>query len=97
MAEKMQKSFRENVDPVNKRNCKKTSGIYLMEHINCSGILVECGFLSNKAEEALLMQETYRQQAAEAIVQGILDWKNLQIEKPQPLPAQDRSDEPRAE
>ena len=72
-------------------------GDYYILTLGMPSVLVECGFLSNKAEEALLMQETYRQQAAEAIVQGVLDWKNLQIEKPQPLPAQDRSDEPRAE
>ena len=72
-------------------------GDYYILTLGVPSVLVECGFLSNKAEEALLMQETYRQQVAEAIVQGILDWKNLQIEKPQPLPAQDRSDEPRAE
>ena len=50
--------------------------------------------VGGKRLRPMLMQETYRQQAAEAIVQGILDWKNLQIEKPKPLPAQDRSDEP---
>jgi len=72
-------------------------GDYYILTLGVPSVLIECGFLSNKAEEALLMQETYRQQVAESIVQGVVLWKNLQIEKPQPLPAQDRSDEPTAE
>jgi len=72
-------------------------GDYYILTLGIPSVLVECGFLSNKAEEALLMQDVYRQQAAEAIVHGVLDWENLQIEKPSPLPAQDRSGEPTAE
>lgn len=72
-------------------------GDYYILTLGIPSVLVECGFLSNKAEEALLMQETYRQQIAEAIVQGIMDWQNLKIEKPKPLPAQDRSEEPTTE
>ena len=60
LAEEMQTSFRENVNPDNKRKCKKTSGVYLMEHINCSGILIECGFLSNAKEEEHLRNPEYQ-------------------------------------
>jgi len=80
-----------------KRERPALGGDYYILTLGVPSVLVECGFLSNKAEEALLMQETYRQQIAEAIVQGVMDWQRLQIEKPQPLPAQDRSDEPTAE
>ena len=72
-------------------------GDYYILTLGIPGALVECGFLSNKAEEELLMQETYRQQVAEAIVQGVLNWHRLEIEKPQPLEAVDRSGEPTAE
>lgn len=60
LAEKLQTSFRINLNPQNKRQIKKSSGVYLMEHINCPGVLIECGFLSNQSEEALLRDNTYQ-------------------------------------
>ena len=40
------------------------SSIYLMKHIRCPAILVECGFLSNPTECALLQQTDYRLKTA---------------------------------
>lgn len=60
LAEYMQGTMRKYLDADNKRQCKKTSGIYLMEHINCPGILIECGFLSNPGEEAKLRNSCYQ-------------------------------------
>ena len=59
--------------------------------------LVECGFLSNREEEQRLLEEGYRQRVAEAIAQGIMDWQGIEMEKPQPLAATDRSGEERGE
>jgi len=42
------------------RSCKKSSGVYLMDHISQPGILIECGFLSNPTEEAKLRQPEYQ-------------------------------------
>lgn len=42
------------------REAKKAQGIYLMEHITCPGILIECGFLSNLQEEAKLRSGEYQ-------------------------------------
>lgn len=42
------------------RKEKNADGIYLMEHISCPGVLVECGFLSNPNEEALLRTADYQ-------------------------------------
>lgn len=60
LADKLQTAFRETLNPINHRQPKKISGVYLMEHINCSGVLIECGFLSNSQEEAKLRDETYQ-------------------------------------
>ena len=60
LAEKLQSSFRDNLNPTNKRPIKRSSGVYLMEHTNCPGVLVECGFLSNPEEEAKLRNHTYQ-------------------------------------
>lgn len=48
------------INPGSKRECKPASGIYLMEHIQKPGILVECGFLSNPEEEAKLRIGEYQ-------------------------------------
>lgn len=68
-------------------------GDYYILTLGIPGVLVECGFLSNRAEEEKLMQEDYRQIVAQAIVQGVVDWQMLEMEKPQPLEAVDRSTE----
>lgn len=60
LAENLQTAFREKISSANKRQVKKASGVYLMEHINCTGVLVECGFLSNFKEEALLRDSSYQ-------------------------------------
>ena len=95
LAGAMQEAMVRELNPSKKRTA--LDGDYYILTLGIPGVLVECGFLSNRAEEALLMQETYRQQVAEAIVQGVLDWHMLEMEKPQPLEAVDRNDEPTAE
>lgn len=42
------------------RKAKSAQGIYLMEHIDCTGVLIECGFLSNPEEEAKLRNAEYQ-------------------------------------
>ena len=60
LADLLQTAFRATLNVESKRNAKKAEGIYLMEQINCTGILVECGFLSNQEEEAELRSEEYQ-------------------------------------
>lgn len=63
--EDAQKLFRQILDPENERKAKPISGgIYLFDHINCPAILVECGFLSNGEEAALLTTDTYQRKIA---------------------------------
>ena len=80
LAGAVQAAMHEGLKPAKKREA--LGGDYYILTLGIPGALVECGFLSNKAEEALLLQETYRQQIAEAIVQGVLDWHMLEMEKP---------------
>lgn len=61
LAKQMQAAFVENLNPGSRRQCKKSDGIYLMEHISRPGILIECGFLSNPQEEAKLRSREYQQ------------------------------------
>ena len=47
--------------------------ILLMNHITCPGLIIECGFLSNPAEEKLLMTDGYRLKVAAVIAAGYLN------------------------
>ena len=65
LAELAQGAIREGVDPENKRTAAKIpDSVYLMKHITCPAILVECGFLSNPSEEEKLRNENYQTQLA---------------------------------
>ena len=59
LAECLQSGFRY-FDAKNNRSHKMASGVYLMNHITSIGVLIECGFLSNSAEEANLREESYQ-------------------------------------
>lgn len=62
LAGKLQEAFISTVNPGSNRKSKKSDGVYLMEHVQCTGILVECGFLSNPEEEARLADSEYQKQ-----------------------------------
>ena len=58
----------QHIDPNNHRQVKTVSpDIYLFRHVEKPGILVECGFLSNPEELALLKYEAYQNKLAIAI------------------------------
>ena len=67
LAELLQSDLAAQVDPRNHRQCKQAQGIYLLEHISCPAVLIECGFLSNPAEEALLRDASYQKKLVSAI------------------------------
>lgn len=60
LAKQLQSSLLSNLHPKTNRDARKSSGVYLMEHIRCPGVLIECGFLSNPEEEAKLRDSTYQ-------------------------------------
>ena len=49
------------------------SSVYLMQNITEPGILVECGFLTNEAEAALLQTPEHQLRLAAAITAGMLN------------------------
>ncbi len=60
LAQQMQATFIETLNPDSNRQCKGADGIFIMEHISKPGILIECGFLSNGEEEAKLRSADYQ-------------------------------------
>ena len=76
LAEYTQEVLRRTLAPDNHRMAKPVAeSIYLMNHIQCTGMLVECGFLSNPGEEALLQQDGYQTRVAAAIAGALLGWQ----------------------
>ena len=67
LALNMQSAFVSTVNTGSKRQAKKADGVYLMQHINCPGILIECGFLSNPQEEYLLRSADYQKKICAVI------------------------------
>lgn len=72
LANALQSALIAQVDPKNHRACKPAKDIYLMEHVSCPAALIECGFLSNYAEEQLLRDPTYQKKLAAAIAGSLL-------------------------
>lgn len=64
LAKALQKNLVIMLNPGSKRQEKKSNGVYLMEHIACPGVLIECGFLSNAREEAKLRSPEYQKELA---------------------------------
>ena len=71
LAKELQSSFTTTVNQGSNRKSKKADGIYLMEHISCTGILVECGFLSNPEEEARLRSMEYQKKICCVIASSV--------------------------
>ncbi|MBO5340212.1 MAG: N-acetylmuramoyl-L-alanine amidase [Oscillospiraceae bacterium] len=68
LAQAMQDTLRAAVAPENQRQAKPIPDtIYLMSHISCPAILVECGFLTNVGEEQLLRDGGYQTVLAAAM------------------------------
>lgn len=72
--EAAQEVLRQVLSPDNDRKAKPMpDGIYLFDHVSCPAILVECGFLSNGEEAALLLTDTYQRKVAMALAGAYLN------------------------
>lgn len=67
LGSQMQQALVSSLNPTSNRKIKRAEGIYLMNHIECTGILVECGFLSNPEEEAKLRCVEYQKMLSSVI------------------------------
>ena len=74
LAGSLQSLFTRSLNLGSKRSCKKASGIYLMENIRTTGVLIECGFLSNPTEEAKLRSADYQKKLCAVIAAGLSEY-----------------------
>lgn len=59
LAEEMQGRV-ASINPGSKRRIKPADNVYLMQNIQKTGVLIECGFISNPEEEAKLLSADYQ-------------------------------------
>lgn len=64
------------IDRGNHRHIKPAHNIYLMQHIKKTGVLIECGFLSNPSEEAMLRSAMYQKKLCSVIATGLCQYIN---------------------
>lgn len=75
LADTLQKSFKELLQPDNNREHKKAgSELYLLYNAQVPAVLVECGFLSNPEEAVKLTQPVYQDQVAFTILKALLEF-----------------------
>jgi len=72
----IQNSLKSEIDDGNHRVAKANKEYYLLKKAACPAVIIECGFLSNPAEAALLMTEEYQEELAFAIHLGIMEYIN---------------------
>ena len=60
LANALQSAFVSTINQGSNRKAKPVQGLYLMRNIEKTGVLIECGFLSNYAEEAKLRTGEYQ-------------------------------------
>lgn len=76
LAKITQSMFTTTINLGSKRKIKPAKGVYLMEKIECIGILVECGFLSNTTEELNLRDKTYQIKICSVIASALSQYIN---------------------
>lgn len=75
LAENIRLSVTGMLQPENNRENKSaTKSIYLLHHCKQPAVIVECGFISNQSELALLKTEKYQKEMAFSIYCGCLEY-----------------------
>ena len=72
----IQNSLKSEIDDGNHRVAKANKDYYLLKKAACPAVIIECGFLSNPSEAALLVTEEYQEKLAFAILLGIMEYIN---------------------
>ena len=81
LAEEIRKAVTAQLQPENTRECKAASeSIFLLHQTTVPAVIVECGFLSNPQEAALLSEEEYQSQMAFSIYLGFLSFWGAQAD-----------------
>ena len=73
LAQSVQTALNSAVNNGDKAAKRISDSVFLMKHVTAPAVLVECGFLSNRAETAKLQQPDYQTKLAVVIAAGFLN------------------------
>lgn len=73
LANIIQKEFINNLKSPMKEK-KLSNDIYMYKYLEVPGVLIECGFLSNKNERYLLQSDGYQNEIVSAIVEALIKY-----------------------
>lgn len=76
LAEIMQAQIIKTIADDNHRKAKSNSNYYMLKKTTCPLVIVECGYMSNIRESALLINEDYQEKMAFAIHLAIMRYIN---------------------
>lgn len=74
LADAVQSRVIKDLQTSNTRATKPGKDMYILENINNTAILIECGFLTNKDELKKLSEKEYQKQLSFSIVCGIIEY-----------------------
>jgi N-acetylmuramoyl-L-alanine amidase len=77
LAMTLQEQLKETIKDGNHRKAKSNTNYYMLKHTIYPLVIVECGYLSNWTEAALLLEEEYQEKMAWAIHLGIIKHLNM--------------------
>ena len=76
LAATIQSSVVSNLQPDNNRVVKSGENIFILENLENTAVLIECGFISNASECEKLSQKEYQKQLSFSILCGIIEHIN---------------------
>jgi N-acetylmuramoyl-L-alanine amidase len=74
LANSIQSQVKKELQPENNRKIKPGKDIYVLENIDNTAVLIECGFLSNQEEAQKLSEKEYQKILCFSIICGIIEY-----------------------
>ena len=74
LASSIQNNIKSRLQSENKRAIKPGENMYLLENLENTAVLIECGFLTNPEECEKLMKKEYQKELSFSIFYGIIEY-----------------------
>ena len=74
LADSIQNRVISDLQKNNNRKIKPGNDVYILENVNNTAVLIECGFLTNKEECEKLSEKEYQNELSFSIVCGIIEY-----------------------
>lgn len=77
LGEAVQEALNKEVNKEKQKKAKPNDSYYILINSKCPGIIVECGFLSNFTEAGKLLNQSYQEQLAKILCNGIMKYFDI--------------------